>query len=112
VGRIRREAAHLGKGRLQPGQHLVQRAGQPAQLIVHLRTLETFRQMLGLDPPGRHGHLVHGSQSTPRQDPAPGPGQYQRQGNQGGQRPQEVLASHGEALQRHAHLQDVYHLAA
>ncbi len=59
VGGVGREAAHLGEGGLQPGEHAVQGIGQTIQLITGPPSRYTLREVLCRDAPGGRRHGVH-----------------------------------------------------
>ncbi len=59
VGSVGCEAAHLGEGGLEPGEHRVQGIGQTIQLITGTSSRYTLREVLCRDAPGGRRHGVH-----------------------------------------------------
>src|SRR5262249_58992763 len=70
VGGVGGEAADLAERVLQPLEHLVQRLGEPVQLVTGALPGNPARQVFGGDATGAERHGVDGSQRTPCQEQA------------------------------------------
>ena len=96
--------ANLPKGGVEAAEHVVQRGRQPVQFIAGPAGFQTLIEVLGADAPGGLGHAVHRPQRPLSQDPSAPPGEQQRQRKQRRHDQEKTAACHGDALQRHAHL--------
>ena len=72
VGRVRREALGLGEGRLETGQHGVERVGQVVDLVIGAPPGKPPAQILGRDLARRPRHLPHGLERPAGEDGAAG----------------------------------------
>ena len=64
VRRVRREAARLGEGRLQAGQHRIERVDEMIDLILGPAPGEPSTQILGGDLTRGPGHVPHGAEGA------------------------------------------------
>ena len=82
VSGVRREAPHRPEGALEAAEHLVERVGQPIQLVTRPAELEAAAQILGRDAPGGARHPVDRLERLARHERPPRRGEPQAEGNQ------------------------------
>ena len=105
MGGVAGEAALAGKGIVDAGQHGVEGARQPAQLVVRQVEMEPRAEIAGADAAGERGDGGHGSEGAAGEDVAAGRGHEEHERAGEGEDRQELRQRFVDVVAVQGHLQ-------